>query len=129
MPIVASCSVPAVPSDVYLGGVSGLGGGVAKMTQLAGLGGLMFIPISNKNSTPDNPNAAQIMGPEGAVIRTQDGNTSLTVNGDGITMKFGDKTVTLDGSGLTIDGVLFDTHTHTYSPGTNPPIETGGPQS
>lgn len=118
-----------MPGDVYLGGVSGIGGGVATMTQRGNLSSLVFVPISNKNSAPIDQNAAQIQGPNGAIIQTDDGNTSIVVNGSGITMKFGGKTVTLNSAGLTIDGVLFDTHTHQYIPGSNPPTETGGPQS
>jgi hypothetical protein len=114
--------------DTYLGGISGISSGVATLTRRGNLSSLVFVPVSNKNSPPIDQNAAQISGPNGAIIQTEDGNTSIVVNGSGITMKFGGKTVTLNGSGLTIDGILFDTHTHTYSPGTNPPIETGGPQ-
>ena len=101
-----------VPSDVYLGGVSGLGGGVATMANPGNLSALIFVPIANKAFSSVNPNAAYIAGPEGAVIQTQDGNSSVTVDGSGITMKFGGKTVVLNGSGLTIDGILFDTHKH-----------------
>ena len=118
-----------IPGDVSLAGVTGMGGGIANMARRGNLSTLVFLPLSNKNSPPIDPNAAQIEGPNGAIIRTTSGNASLTVNDDGITMSFGGKTVTLNGSGLTIDGVLFDTHTHLYAPGTGTPTETGGPQS
>ena len=101
-----------VPSDVYLGGVSGLGGGVATMANPGNLSALVFVPIANKAFSSVNTNAAYIAGPEGAVIQTQDGSSSITVNESGITMKFGGKTVVLDGTGFTIDGILFDTHVH-----------------
>jgi len=117
-----------IPGDVSLAGVTGMGTGVADMARRGNLSTLVFLPLSNKNSPPIDPNAAQIEGPNGAIIRTTSGNASLTVNDDGITMSFGGKTVTLNGSGLTIDGVLFDTHTHLYAPGSGTPTETGGPQ-
>lgn len=118
-----------IPGDVSLAGVTGMGTGIADMARRGNLSTLVFLPLSNKNSPPIDPNAAQIEGPNGAIIRTTSGNASLTVNDDGITMSFGGKTVTLNGSGLTIDGVLFDTHTHLYAPGSGTPTETGGPQS
>jgi hypothetical protein len=119
-----------VPSDVYLGGVSGLGGGVATMARAGGLGALLFVPVSNKNSPPDNPNAAQVMGPQGAIIRTEDGNASIVVSGSGITLNFGGKTVVLNSAGFTIDGILFDTHIHNVvgvQPG-SATIPSQGPQ-
>ena len=101
-----------VPADVYLGGVSGLGGGTANLAKPGNLAALVFVPISNLSSPPDDQNAAQIMGPNGAIIRTLDGNVSVVVNTTGITMKFGSKIVTLNASGLTIDGILFGAHVH-----------------
>ena len=118
-----------IPGDVSLAGVTGMGGGIANMARRGNLSTLVFLPLSNKSSPPIDQNAAQIEGPNGAIIRTTSGNASLTVNDDGITMSFGGKTVTLNGSGLTIDGVLFDTHTHLYAPGTGSPVPTQGPES
>ncbi|MBE1159630.1 hypothetical protein [Dyella acidiphila] len=118
-----------IPGDVSLAGVTGMGTGIANMAFHGNLSTLVFLPLSNKNSPPIDQNAAQIEGPNGAIIRTTSGNASLTVNDDGITMSFGGKTVTLNGTGLTIDGVLFDSHTHLYAPGSGTPTETGGPQS
>lgn len=133
-----------VPADSYLGGVSGLGGGVADLAVPGNLSALVFVPISNKNAPPVDQDAAQIQGPNGAIIQTTTGTTSsvvtnqtgttvtfggasLIVNASGITMSFGGKTVTLTSAGLTIDGILFDSHTHLYTPGTGTPTDTGGP--
>lgn len=101
-----------VPADAYLGPSVGFTNGVADLTQPGNLSALVFVPLSNKNSPPDDQNAAQIMGPNGGIMRTLDGSVSIVVNTSGITMKFGSKTVVLNGSGLTIDGILFDTHVH-----------------
>lgn len=116
-----------MPADVYLGGVSGLGGGVANMSRPSNLSALVFVPISNAKSDPIDPDAAQIEGPNGAIIQTQDGNASITVSGDAITLKFGSKVVVLNSTGLTIDGILFETHRHGgVQTGTSPTL---GPQS
>ncbi len=118
-----------VPADAYLGGVSGLGGGTATLQQPGNLSALVFVPISNFNSPPANPNAAYVQGPDGAVIQTTTGmvssavinqsgtvltfgSSSITINGSEITMTAGGNTVTLNSTGFTIDGILFDTHVH-----------------
>lgn len=118
-----------LPSDAYLGGISGLGGGTASLDPPGNLSALVFVPVSNANSPPSDPNAAQVQGPNGAILRTTSGTTSeivtntsgttitfgsttVTLNASSITLAAGGKTVTLNSSGLTIDGILFDTHTH-----------------
>lgn len=72
-----------VPGDVYLGGVSGLGGGVANTTRRGNLTTLVWVPIGNVNFPVVNANAAYVSGPEGAVIQDQNGNTILTINNTG----------------------------------------------
>ena len=102
-----------MPADVYLGGISGLGGGTADIATPANLSALVFVPVSNSGSPPVDQNAAQIQGPNGAIIQTTTGTTSsIVVNSSGITLTYGGKVVTLNASGFTIDGILFDTHVH-----------------
>jgi len=118
-----------VPADAYLGGVSGLGGGIATLQQPGNLSALVFVPISNANAAPGNQNAAYVQGPDGAIIQTTTGTASsavisqsgtvltfgsstLTINGSEITLTAGGKTLTLNSTGFTIDGILFDTHVH-----------------
>lgn len=86
-----------VPADAYLGGVSGLGGGVATLTRPGNLSALVFEPISNKNSPPIDPNASQVQGPNGAIIRTTTGTTSeIVTNTSGTTVTFGSNTVVVN---------------------------------
>lgn len=100
-------------ADAYLGGVSGLGGGIATTAPPANFGALVFVPISSANSPPIDQNAAQIQGPNGVILKTTTGTAcSVVLNTNGITMTFGSKVVTLNASGLTIDGILFDAHVH-----------------
>lgn len=72
-----------IPADVYLGGISGLGGGVANTTRRGNLTALVWLPVGNVNFSAVNTNAAYVSGPAGAVIQDQGGNTILTINNSG----------------------------------------------
>lgn len=132
-----------MPGDAYLGGVSGLGGGTATLARPGNLSALVFVPVSNKGSAPIDQNAAQIEGPNGAIVQTSDGTsstvvnmesvtltfgtTSLVLNASGITMTFGSQTIVLNGSGLSINGDSYENHTHGYFPGTGSKVQTDPP--
>lgn len=58
-----------IPADAYLGGVSGLGGGVASLTARNNLSALVFLPIGNTAWSEVDPNAVTIYGPNGVVLR------------------------------------------------------------
>lgn len=69
-PIQPGCKGFVVAADAYIGGMSGLGGGVADLTQMANLSTLVFFPIGNRTWTPsDDPNSTLIYGPDGTIIR------------------------------------------------------------
>jgi hypothetical protein len=111
-----------VPGDCYLGGVSGLGGGTADLRKRANLSALVFHPVSNSNSPPIDPNAAQVQGPNGVILKTTEGTaSSIVVSQTGITLTFGSTTVTLNATGVLINGNLIDTGnisaTGTITPG------------
>lgn len=77
-----------IPSDVYLGGVSGLGGGVANLTQQANLSSLVFLPVGNAAwrppgtapNGPINSNVRVVQGPEGVLIRDMQGKCTIAVS-------------------------------------------------
>lgn len=72
-------------ADYYIGGVSDLGVGNASLVIQANLSALIWFPIASKKwSETDNPDAVVIYGPDGAVIRTVDKNTTLTIKKDGV---------------------------------------------
>lgn len=76
-----------LPADAYLGGVSGMGGGVADLSIPANLSALVFLPIANKNWTAtDDPNAIVLYGPDGSIIRTTSGTCKVAVNSSGVTI-------------------------------------------
>jgi len=67
-----------VSSDFYLGGMSGLGGGVAELSQQANLAAVVFVPIGNTNfSALDDPTKALVNGPGGVVLQSEDATVSL----------------------------------------------------
>jgi hypothetical protein len=91
------------PSDLYLGGISGLGGGTADMRKRGNLSTLYFVPISNAGSPPIDQDAAQVQGPNGAIIRTTEGTTSSVVtNQSGTTITFGTTTLVVNAAGITL---------------------------
>ncbi len=75
----------ALSADYYIGGISGLGGGVADLTIRGNLSALIWFPIANKDwSATDNANAVVLYGPDGAIIRTLDKSNILTVDKDNV---------------------------------------------
>lgn len=113
----------AFPATLYIGGVSGLGqSATAAFGVLQGnLSSLVWFPCGNSNWSAVDADAVTIYGPNGVVFRdTNSGTvatltpTGLDVTSDSGTLTFsaGGVTVTIDSTGVTIDGILFETHTH-----------------
>lgn len=110
-------------ADARLGGVSGLGAGVANLTQPANLAALVFSPISNKNWSPtDDPNAYLLYGPNGFVFRNTDKDFSIvgSKSAASIIIKYGsamltvkDGEIDLDAPSVKINGKEFSLHDHT----------------
>lgn len=83
-PIQPGCKGVVIAADAYLGGMSGIGGGVADLTPRANLTALIFSPIGNSGWTTVDGNAVVIYGPNGVVLKSQDGATTLTLTPGGI---------------------------------------------
>ena len=127
-PIQAGDKGVCFPADVYLGGMSGLGTGVADMSQRGNLTTLVFFPIGNKNWSSVDSQAVTIYGPNGVVLRDTESASTLTltpsdinVSSGGtselnaqtsITLFAGGHTIVIDSSGVSIDGLEFLLHTH-----------------
>lgn len=114
------------PADVHLGGITGLGGGVADLSAPANLAALTFFPIGNANwTTTDDANALVGYGPNGFIWRSQDSNTKIIGTPTSLTLKVGGKSIVITGSSITIDGKVWETHIHsgvsTGSSDTGPP--------
>ena len=92
-----------VAADTRLGGISGLGLGKAPLGNPSNLGGLVFVPIGNKNWEAVDPNAVNINAPNGAVIRDTANNCTITLTPTGITIVRGSTNIVINDSGVTID--------------------------
>lgn len=110
----------AIPSAVYLGGISGLGGGTANLTLRGNLSALLWLPVANKAWSAVDPNAVVLRAPNGVVLEDEDGHTTATltpasfvVNAQtSITLQVGSHAIVINASGITIDGKPFLPHTH-----------------
>ena len=101
-------------ADTYLGGVSGLGGGVATYGQkMPNLSALVFVPLSNKAWPAVDADAYNITAPNGAVIQDDSGNSVITLTPSSITLAVGGNSIVIDASGVKIMGKDFLTHKHT----------------
>lgn len=88
LPVLKGCKGVVYPADLNLGGVSGLGGGVATFVTPANLSALVFFPIGNKGwDASEDPRKLVLYGPDGAVLRTADKASSVTVSADGVQVK------------------------------------------
>ncbi|TGC25822.1 phage baseplate protein [Escherichia sp. E1130] len=76
-----------VAADVSLRGVSGLGTGIASRSLTLSLVPLFFVPLSNVGWTKEDPNKIVLYGPDGAILKTADGVSSITVEPGTITQK------------------------------------------
>lgn len=107
------------PASVRLGGITGLGAGLAKLFSVPGnLSTLVFFPIASKNwSAVDDPNKLVMYGPNGFELR--DTNSKVQIIGDAatgvITLKnAGGAQITLNDDGtITLNGIVWGTHEHT----------------
>ncbi|WP_320533672.1 hypothetical protein [Robbsia andropogonis] len=105
MPTQVGDTGVAMPTGSYLGGISGLGGGTGKYGRRGNLSTLVFVPVSSANSAPDDENAAQVCGPNGAIIRTTSGTTSsIVTDTSGTTITFGSVSIVLTASGIVFNG-------------------------
>lgn len=132
----------AMPSDFYLGGVSGLGGGTADFTQRGNLSTLVFHPVSSSGWQPPGGDANKrcIQGPDGVYLRDIGGAATITLDKtNGITMTFGGNTLVLGSGGITANGALItfagdvvtksgiDLNTHLHTEVTTGSDNTGPP--
>jgi hypothetical protein len=128
-----------LPADVYLGGISGLGGGIADLTLPANLSALVFFPIASTNwSATEDANAVVIYGPDGAILRDANKTTQVKVDAGGnVTVHgltsfswdvngYGQRYTYNGGSAFTLDtyttGATVTTVSHAWTPPSLPAV-------
>jgi len=125
-----------IAADAYLDNISGQSSAVPDLTKPLNLSALAFIPIKSVSIPVSDPNAAVIQGPNGAIIKTKNGDAEVKVSETGIFLKyketrivemtdskvdlsFNANKITINASGVTIsgttviiNGIDFTTHVH-----------------
>ena len=104
-------------ASTRLGGVTGLGAGLAPLSEPSNLGGLVFVPLGNKNWATIDPNAVVINAPNGAKLRTFDGASIVTIDTDQVKIQQGDVTVEITGGVVTVtaDRVVVNATDSTFN--------------
>lgn len=105
-----------IPFDALLGAISGLGGSVANLSiPPSNLGALVFTAISNVNwSAATDPNAIELYGPNGFILRDTGNNCSIVGDTENITitaattltLQVGGNSIVISSSGIAISGTL-----------------------
>ncbi|WP_338735445.1 hypothetical protein V8954_04025 [Klebsiella michiganensis] len=94
-----------IPADTYIGGMSGLGGGVADLTQPANLSALVYLPISHTEWQDVDGQVVTVYGPEGVTLRDIGSNTTFLLKPDSIAISTpGSFTVTVGGTVFSLTG-------------------------
>ncbi|MBX9473115.1 phage baseplate protein [Yersinia enterocolitica] len=68
-----------IAADVSLRGVSGLGTGMASLSYSMSLTPLFFVPVANASWSEEEPRKIVLYGPDGGILKTEDGSSSVTV--------------------------------------------------
>ena len=89
-------------ADYYMGGMSGLGGGTAKLTRQVNLATSIFFPVGNRGffASP-NPEATVIYGPDGVILTNEEQpmTARISIDGEGNVNVYSVKTLTTDCGG------------------------------
>ncbi|EBQ5331023.1 phage baseplate protein [Salmonella enterica] len=76
-----------IAADVSLRDVSGLGTGMATLSYSMSLTPLFFVPLANKDWSKEDPRKIVLYGPDGAILKTEDGSSQVTVAPEEIRQK------------------------------------------
>src|SRR5580765_4170190 len=97
-----------IPFDVKLGGITGLGSGLADLSTPSNLGALVFMPIAKSTwSKPEDLNKTIIYGPDGTIIRSKNGSASIHVDKDKIVIGVGSTNITITSAGVAVNSKQF----------------------
>lgn len=95
------------PADVRLGGVTGMGDGVASLSQPANLAALVFVPLSNTHWIPTDAGVLTMYGPQGTTVRNVAGDTRIDLRDDSVALTTPSASITAGGGKVNINGQLI----------------------
>lgn len=113
----------AIPADMPIAGISGLGGGLTNVRPSSNLGALVFLPTGSTAWDAVDSGVLYLTGPDGVSMTS--GSGSVVLSSSAVTLSFGAHSIVIDATGVTIDGVPFLLHAHsgvTTGPGTSGPV-------
>jgi len=93
-----------IAADARLGGITGLGKGLAPLGLPFNLGALVYLPIGNLNWSSVDPNAVNINAPNGVVLRDTNNNCTVTLTPSGVTVAIGSTSLVVNSTGVTVNG-------------------------
>lgn len=104
----------AIPADASLRAMSGLGTGIADLSEPGNLTALVFLPIGSTKWSTVDPNAVTIYGPNGVVLRDTGSYSTIVLTPNGVvitgqntvSLVCGSSSVTVTPSGVSIVGTL-----------------------
>lgn len=105
----------ALSADYFMGGMSGLGGGTADLSQRGNLATAAWTPVGNKSWPGVDPDTNVVTGgPNGITLRDSESpGATITLQNDAIVLSCGGHNITIDSAGVIIDGRIFLLHEHT----------------
>lgn len=114
VPIQVGDKGVCMPANARLGGVTGLGKGLAPVSLPSNLGALVFVPLGNVNWDSIDPTATVIVSATAQSIATfadsgttlQYGSSEVILNASGATLQDGGNQVVVSSSGVAINGTL-----------------------
>jgi hypothetical protein len=124
IPIQVGDAGMTVAADYQLGGVTGLGGGVATTARPTNLSALAFVPLGNVGFFSVNGQILTMYGPGGVTLMDEGKTTEFNLTPGKIVMSAGGHSITISSAGVVIDGITFGTHEHTNGNNGGP---TGAP--
>ena len=112
-PIQPGCQGVVRAADAALGQVSGLGAGTPKVTTLPNLTALVFEPVGSTTFPAVDGSTLVMYGEPNVQVQDKTGASIGLFTSSGITLSSQGHTLTINASGITLDGILWSAHVHT----------------
>jgi len=106
LPIQIGDKGVCLAADTRLGGITGLGQGLAPLSTPSNLGGLIFVPLGNKNWFSVNGQYLFMYGPEGVELTTINQDCKLILNSSGIHVNLNGGNLYIENGNNTMTGNL-----------------------